>query len=380
MQLDKLIPAAKKAFREEEITAGHAVLIARLQPEAQKEAIKWSTEKGDNMGVRELARVIETEIHRDLSRVPWDVKDETLVPEAGSCAACPKRTGSQPDLFADIKKADTCTDATCFGTKRLRYVGGVRSQLWAGDEPFVEISDKYDSNGGVVGCSDYREVKQRCDDTVLGLVVDGREIGRQTRICANKRCPIHWQKAPPDYNSRTGQTRAADMKRQAEKDARRQVVTTIASKVGALKGALKPDDLRFIAHALLAEMWSDRIKEICQARDLEPVKTKQSYGGATTDYETPVRGLIDETQPAALGALLVEFALSGKIAGDHEKGRSAYLSMLKRYKVDKARIEAKLLADLNAKAKAKAKAKKKAVQTSAKKAAKKKLTPKKKAA
>ena len=368
MQLDKLIPAAKKAFREEEITAGHAVLIARLQPEAQKEAIYWSTERGDNMGVRELARVIETEIHRDLSRAPWDVKDATLVPEAGSCIACPKRTGSQPDLFADIKKTDTCTDATCFGTKRLQYLQRVKAQLSASNKPFVEISDKYSSSDGIIGGGDYREAKQRCENAVLGLVVDGRELGKQARICTNKRCKTHWHTAS-DYNPRTGQTRAADLKHQAEKEARRQVVTTVANKVRVLK----PDDLRFVAHALLAEMWSDRVKEICQARGLEPVKTKHSYGGATTDYETPVRGLIDETKPAALGALLVELALSGKIAGDHEKGRGAYLSMLKRYKVDKARIEAKLLSEL----KAKAKAKKKAVQTSAKKAAAKKSVKKK---
>lgn len=372
MQLDKLIPAAKKAFREDAITAGHAVLIARLQPDAQKEAIYWSTERGDNMGVRELARVIETEIHRDLSKALWDVKDQTLFPEAGSCVACSKRTGSQPDLFADIKKADTCTDAACFGTKRSQHLQRVKAELSAGDEPFIELTYNYNSSGGLIGYGDYREAKTRCEYSVVGLCVDGADIGKQKRVCTNKRCKTHWDTSTPDHNPRTGQSRTFERKRQAEKDARRQIVTTITGKVGALK----PDDLRFVAHAFLSEMWSEHVKEICRARALEPVKTKHSYGGTTTDYETPMRKAIDAAKPAELGALLVELALSGKIAGDHEKGRSAYQAMLKRYKVDKARIEAKLLAEL----KAKAKAKQKAVQTSAKKTAKKKPTPKKKAA
>ena len=44
--------------------------------------------------MRELRAWIEREIHLDLTNAPFDPQDETLVPKAGACARCPKRTGS----------------------------------------------------------------------------------------------------------------------------------------------------------------------------------------------------------------------------------------------------------------------------------------------
>jgi acetyl esterase/lipase len=44
-----------------------------------------------------------------LASVPFDKQDETLMHEAGSCANCPKQTGFNKLLFADVVK-DSCTD------------------------------------------------------------------------------------------------------------------------------------------------------------------------------------------------------------------------------------------------------------------------------
>ncbi len=43
------------------------------------------------------------------------------MPAAGTCGACPKRTGNQPELFGDIKGADVCTDPACFNLKRATW-------------------------------------------------------------------------------------------------------------------------------------------------------------------------------------------------------------------------------------------------------------------
>lgn len=48
---------------------------------------------------------------------PFDLKDATLVNAAGACTTCPKRTGNQKELFADIAGADVCTDRVCFNAK-----------------------------------------------------------------------------------------------------------------------------------------------------------------------------------------------------------------------------------------------------------------------
>jgi hypothetical protein len=63
-----------------------------------------------------LAAWIESNILLQLASASFDKQDETLVPEAGSCANCPKRTGFNKLLFPDVRK-DSCTSPDCFQAK-----------------------------------------------------------------------------------------------------------------------------------------------------------------------------------------------------------------------------------------------------------------------
>ncbi|SRR5258708_5599422 len=54
-----------------------------------------------------LAAWIESNILLQLASAPFDKQDEKLVPEAGSCVNCPKRTGFNKLLFPDVRK-DSC--------------------------------------------------------------------------------------------------------------------------------------------------------------------------------------------------------------------------------------------------------------------------------
>jgi ParB-like chromosome segregation protein Spo0J len=60
--------------------------------------------------------------------------DEKLLPKAGSCTKCPKRTGNQADLFGDVKNADVCTDTKCFDDKRQAHFAGARKHRGQGQE------------------------------------------------------------------------------------------------------------------------------------------------------------------------------------------------------------------------------------------------------
>lgn len=67
--------------------------------------------------VEELRHEIRAGMRR-LSVVPWDRADETLVPAAGACATCAKRSGAAPLLFADLDTGDdACLDSECFNGK-----------------------------------------------------------------------------------------------------------------------------------------------------------------------------------------------------------------------------------------------------------------------
>ncbi len=120
LRLLELAEPCREALTKGEITLGVALLLARIPDEKlQEEALgpcigtKW--EGGLPLsGVREL---IEDDFMLRLSEAPFNTADPNLVPKAGACATCPKRTGNQTELFADIKSPDLCTDPTCHKSK-----------------------------------------------------------------------------------------------------------------------------------------------------------------------------------------------------------------------------------------------------------------------
>ncbi len=121
IRLADLIPPVAEAFLKDQITIGHALLIAKLPASQQQEAFSaafrglWTSEGNSQVliPVRELAAWIESNILLQLASAPFDKQDETLVPEAGSWANCPKRTGFNKLLLPDVRK-DSCTSPDCF--------------------------------------------------------------------------------------------------------------------------------------------------------------------------------------------------------------------------------------------------------------------------
>jgi ParB/RepB/Spo0J family partition protein len=124
IKLTELIPPIADAFLADRITIGHALLIAKLPSSQQQEAFNscfrqmWTNQGNTQIliPVRELAAWIESNILLELSVAPFSKSDEALVPEAGSCANCPKRTGLNALLFSDVRK-DSCTDPAVFSSK-----------------------------------------------------------------------------------------------------------------------------------------------------------------------------------------------------------------------------------------------------------------------
>jgi len=122
LKLTALAPAARDLFYEGKLTASTALLIARipgttLQMQAATDITKpdW---KGDVMATRAAADLIRRAYTLDLEDASFKTADAALVPKAGSCDACPKRSGNDLILFADIGDPDVCTDPSCFQNKK----------------------------------------------------------------------------------------------------------------------------------------------------------------------------------------------------------------------------------------------------------------------
>lgn len=367
LKLVELIGPAQQALEKEENTAGHAILIARLPAKDQQEALEYCTDSYDNVSVRDLTHWIESEIHLDLHSAAFKKDDAKLLPEAGACTTCTKRTGFQPALFPDIKKKDTCTDRACFQKKVSAHLVQVQERLKAEGKKVITISSHYsrpeNTPPGTLMAGSYKEVesnKKRCDSAVQALVVDGSESGKIKVVCTKKGCKVHDPySSSSSFNPHTGRSRAEEQKKLAYANARKKAAEILVKNVKAAD----TNDWRLIGYALLAEMWTDHRNAIARRRGMDGKKHK--------DAESFLRKAIDKAQGKDLTGLVLELSIFGRLSeadvGHYDRdGRSIFIKALKRHRVNLASLQAKELAALKAKKKAGTKKKAK-LQTSAKK-------------
>lgn len=112
-----------KFFDNEKFTRSLALLIARIPvPVLQVEAFEEIIDEygdGEPMSYRDAAEHIQAHYNVHLKTAIFSTTDTKLVPDAGSCKACPKRTDNDPDL-ADLDK-NVCTDPKCFEQKIIAH-------------------------------------------------------------------------------------------------------------------------------------------------------------------------------------------------------------------------------------------------------------------
>lgn len=125
LKLLDLCQEARSSLRDHQIDASRALLVARipdhkLQIKAMKEIVSGEYGLGgikEPMTYRTALAHLQRNYMLKLSEATFNIKSTDLVPDAGSCKTCTKRTGNDPDLFSDVKGADICTDPPCFHRK-----------------------------------------------------------------------------------------------------------------------------------------------------------------------------------------------------------------------------------------------------------------------
>src|SRR5262245_10558787 len=122
LKLCNLPDAAMTALAKGDLPATVGELIGRLPSMEMREEF-WE-DNFYNIGsdffeapsFRDVKKEIETHYMRELKGAPFGQADKKLVPEAGSCKDCPKRTGNNRGDYPD-GRADLCTDVPCFERK-----------------------------------------------------------------------------------------------------------------------------------------------------------------------------------------------------------------------------------------------------------------------
>jgi len=382
LKLLDLIEPARDKFLEDVITAGHAVLIARLQPREQKQALEEAIDRTRIVngkpivcGVRELAAFIQTRIHLDLKKAIFKKDDAELVHKAGPCTTCHKRTGFTPQLFPDIAQKDTCTDPACWEVKTSACIAREIEVAKKRGEQLLQISTEYGSYGSKPKASEppkankWVEVKKDrgCATARKAIVVEGNDRRGQTlQVCADKSCKRHWGggykhtgRDPKDIARERKQKEALTR----EIELRRRIFEAV---LAAAPERLSREDLDLVAIALANEMQGNGHQAVVQRHGWEPGKRR--WGGQ--NWHSIINREAPKLNDADLQKLLIEMSLQRELEV-YSWGPSVppaqLLATAERYGIDDAAISASLDVEIREKkAKQDARKKKAAPQKSAK--------------
>jgi ParB family transcriptional regulator, chromosome partitioning protein len=369
LRLADLIPPVADAFLKDKVTIGHALLIAKLQASQQQEAFAaafrgmWTSEGNSQVliPVRELAVWIESNILLQLSSVPFDKQDETLVPAAGSCVNCPKRTGFNKLLFADVRK-DSCSDPQCVRAKIDAYV----SKTLEAKPQLVQISSAYNTREGApLGRNRYVElqiqkpkanggaakqpaIQKPCEKMTEAIVMDGGNRGRIVKVCADPNCRVHHadRSSPQQLQRERAQERKRIEKEKIAITARHRILAAILERVSV---PMKKADLLTVAQQVLGSVPYNRIPILAKRHKLEIDK----YSTSPAEHLLKHISRYDES---GLSRLLLEISLlesAYSSVGDDDS--DVLLNTARRYRIDAEKLHKAVAQEVAAKHKEKEK-------------------------
>ena len=307
ISLTDLIQPIQTAFYDRKLTIAHALEIARLQPKDQERALMecfpghrtsgsiLKDRKAEALTVRQLREWIEREIQLDLKNAPFDTEDANLLPAAGACTACPKRTGNNPLLFPEIRNKSLCTDPACYQAKVQAFVQlRVEPLVKEGQKP-VQISESpswqvRSKAPNTLYEGQYRRAEREgeCPQTQAAIIVDGRKAGTILHICADEKCKTHqqfshYQVSPQEREQR----RKLALAIRVQKESRSRILQAIRQK---LPPALARADFEMVALDYFRRLGHDNHHRLFQVYGWEEKKTKTSWGGNSVDHEKLARG------------------------------------------------------------------------------------------
>ncbi len=340
IKLTELDPAVVEAFYKDEIGVGHALLLAKLQPAEQEQALAacfredWGGGSGKSkhilLPVRNLKEWIEHHILLILKDAPFSKSDATLNPQAGACLDCPKRTGHNKLLFADVRE-DACTDPACYQTKVDAHV----AKTIAAKPKLVQITTAYGQpaeGSAVIPRNKYVEIRQEkpsgkhqrdwpeyktCKSMTEAIVTDGSEKGEMRKVCANPNCPIHHANKPKQ--NRDAQWKAVRLMKR---------------------------DLQFVIERMAPMLDERRVQIVARQHGIKKSQDAESLPKLLTAF-------IRKADESTLGRLLIEMAII-QVSRSETNAATVLREAAQHYKVDIEAITAKVKQEFTAKERAKA--------------------------
>ncbi len=316
--------------------------------------------KAEAVTVRELRAWIEREVHLDLANAPFDPQDAGLLPSAGPCAKCPKRTGNNPLLFpeASVKKS-TCIDRDCFRAKVAALVQIRVKPLEAEGDKVVRVSQapawQANRSANVLYEGQFRKAKQsgECPTTKPAVLIDGKNAGTVFHVCQKEKCTVHaavtrYQPTPQEREKRAKEALAE----RVEKETRLRVLGVIRKKLPAV---LSRPDMEMAALDYFLRLGHDNQRRLCRAYAWEEKKTKSAYGTETANYANIAALGVRAMNLADLHRFLIVCSLVADLytptySGTQTLSKDSNLARTAaRYKIDVTKVAASVRAELTKK-------------------------------
>jgi len=370
ISLTDLIPAAQTAFYDGKLAVAHALELARLQPADQERALMecfpghrstasiLKDRKAEATTVRQLRDWIDREIHLDLKNAPFDVSDANLLPAAGPCVTCPKRTGNNPLLFPEVRNKSVCTDPACYRTKIQALVQARLEPLMKEGQKPVQISSApywqaRSKSSDTLYEGQYRRAEREgeCPHTQAAVIVDGREAGTVLQICADEECKTHRQFSHYEISPQERkQRRKLALAIRVQKESRSRILQAVRQK---LPRELTRADFEMVALDYFRRLGHDNHHRLFQVYGWEEKKTKTSWGGTAVDHEKLAEAQIREMSTADLNRFLVTCALvpdlycPGYSSAEVLSKESNLTKAAARYRVSASSITSRVKMDLS---------------------------------
>lgn len=313
MKLLALCPEGRKAYYEGKLGASTALYVSRIPPALQKQALveitkpkRWDEEKSP-MSAREAQKHIHDHYMLSLASAGFKTADPDLVPAAGACGACPKRTGNQRELFGDVKNGDVCTDPLCFKQKIAAHAERVIASAAAtGQQVLTGAEAKKIARHGTgshslegyvrLDAHDYhgsgksKTFRQTLGKAYVPTLLQDPDSGKMLEVAPNEDVDkAHGDKhlGGNDAHSKRYQAeqRATERKHRQEIAYRVALFKAIHEAPGTGK-ALARADLELIAERLFERTDHDAKKRLFAALGWEPQKSRH-HNGVSLDLPTP---------------------------------------------------------------------------------------------
>jgi ParB/RepB/Spo0J family partition protein len=369
LKLCELSKKCREALDDGRLQLGVALQIARIPGhKLQDDALETVAPRSygditEVMSLKSATEEIRDRFMLKLVDAPFDRADPKLVPKAGACSVCPKRTGNQAELFSDVKSADLCTDPACFRSKldaqwkvaqAAAKTGGAKVLSEKdcqgifnghGDDDTLRYGSKWTALSELAAT-----VKKQLGDKldpvlarnprtgrIVEVVLKAVADGAKKKAAKTKAAPARTKVSPQEKARRELQALKADAQ-----EARNAAIVRDAAASLVKLGPDQADNilLPLLLERLLDGVYGDVPEKLCERHGLQ--KPKGTVYGWT---QKAILGLARGKLPAVSRGLLLELVLAELLENDDKVA----FQTAKDLRIDVKKLEAAALAEVKAK-------------------------------